>query len=94
MMDASPPVVVITDGHQPLLRRTVARVRPPLWLIAPDEGFAAAANTALERARSEGFPSIILLNDDAALLPGAREVLAREVARPGVGAAGALLLEE
>ncbi len=45
-MDASPPVVVITDGHQPLLRRTVARVRPPLWLIAPDEGFAAAANTS------------------------------------------------
>jgi GT2 family glycosyltransferase len=94
MMDASPPVVVITDGRQPLLRRAVARMRPPLWLIAPDEGFAAAANAALERARNEGFPSIILLNDDAALLPGAREVLTREVARPGVGAAGALLLEE
>jgi GT2 family glycosyltransferase len=94
MMDASPPVVVITDGDQPLLMRAVARVRTPLWLVAPDGGFAAAANAALERARSEGFSSIILLNDDAVLLPGAREALAREVSRPGVGAAGALLLEE
>jgi len=87
-------VVVITDGRQPLLRRAVARVRPPLWLIAPEEGFAAAANAALERARREGHASILLLNDDAVLLPGAREALAREISRPGVGAAGALLLEE
>ncbi len=113
-MRLSSPVVVVTSGRQPLLRRAVARVRPPLWLVSPDPevcsacgrpdaerisvredaGFAAAANAALERARRGGLRAILLLNDDACLLPGARSALEREVARPGVAAAGAVVLEE
>lgn len=113
-MSTSSPVVVVTSGRQPLLRRAVASLRPPLWLVSPDPdvtraarrsdaeripvredaGFAAAANAALEHARRGGQRVILLLNDDACLLPGARSALEREASRPGIAAAGALILEE
>ena len=65
------------------------------WIRIPDgRGFAAAAAVALERASAEGHQSVVLLNDDAVLLPGARGALEREVGRPGVAAAGAVVWEE
>ncbi len=60
----------------------------PRW-----EGFAAAAQAALSTARDRGHPAVILLNDDAYLLPGARHWLAGAIRQPGVAAAGAVLME-
>ncbi len=65
------------------------------WVrVHPDRGFAEAANAALLGASERGHAALLLLNDDAVLLPGARAHLAAEVMRPGVAAAGAVLLEE
>ncbi len=70
--------------------------RPGCRLLAapPRPGFAAAANLALRRAHAEGHDRVVLLNDDAWLEPGARELLLAAVEAPGVAAAGAVLLGE
>jgi GT2 family glycosyltransferase len=111
----SPPLAVVTSGHQPLLRRAVADQEGPVWLITDDpqaatraagrddvecfeiprgRGFARAAQHALELARDRGHGVVVLLNDDARLLPAARQWLVGAARQPGVAAAGAVLLEE
>jgi GT2 family glycosyltransferase len=90
------------DGLVPpwwLVTRRPARMRTlvsrPDQIVAVDgDGFAAAANAALEHARGLGYRALLLLNDDAWLRPGARSRLAAAIALPGVAAAGALLVNE
>lgn len=41
----------------------------------PGRGFAATANAGLARAQAQGFDRVLLLNDDAQLLPGCVEAL-------------------
>ena len=115
MPTKSPPLVVVTSGGQPLLRRAVAGELGPVWLFSdtPDgarshagrddvecfelprwKGFAAAAQLALLRAQARGHGAIVLLNDDAHLLPGARLWLAAAIRQPGVAAAGAVIMNE
>ena len=96
------PLLTRAMAYQPSPLWIVSPVRPGLprgvpfdWLeVGGELGFGAAANAALRRAADRGERAVILLNDDAMLLPGSRALLAAEVLRPGVGAAGAVLLEE
>lgn len=111
----SPPLAVVTSGHQPLLRRAVAGQEGPVWLITDDpraairaagrddieclelprgRGFARAAQLALQLASDRGHGAVVLLNDDARLLPAARRWLTGAVRQPGVAAAGAVVLDE
>jgi len=87
------PVWLITDDPDAAVR-TSGRDDVECIEVPRDWGFARAAQRALERARDHGYGAVVLLNDDAYLLPGARRWLAGAVRQPGVAAAGAVLLEE
>ena len=68
------PVVVVDDspdGDVSVPNATVLRTTGA-------EGFARAANMGLETMHAQGFERVLLLNDDAILLPGALEALNRE----------------
>ena len=56
----SPPLAVVTSGHQPLLRRAVAGQEGPVWLITDDPRAAIRAAgrddiECLELPRGRGF---------------------------------------
>ena len=60
MCSKSPPLVVVTGGHQPLLRRALARQEGPIWLFsdAPDAAARVAERDdveCFEVPRGSGF---------------------------------------
>jgi GT2 family glycosyltransferase len=79
-----------TDGTAELLEREVPSVR--VLKLAPNRGFAAAANQGAAEARGS---IILLLNSDALVEAGAlTSLLAAFDADARLGVAGALLLDE
>jgi N-acetylglucosaminyl-diphospho-decaprenol L-rhamnosyltransferase len=76
-----------TDGSVAALRAGQAAVQVR---AVPNRGFAASNNRGIEEGRA---PFVLLLNPDAALLPGALSVLeATAGANPGAGVVGALIV--
>jgi GT2 family glycosyltransferase len=73
-------VVIPHRRRDDLLARAVASVEGCVTLVEDDtagegRGFAATANAGLARAQKAGHDRVLLLNDDAWLLPGALEAL-------------------
>ena len=79
-----------TDGSLAMLARDFPTVRA---IASPDNiGFAGANNIAMRAAKGEFF---LLLNNDAAVAPGAVDTMLRILkARPDVGVLGPLLRNE
>lgn len=90
------PAVVVDDGDAPLPDRFLDACRAersaPLRRVrtAGGVGFARAVNAGLAACRAAGARRVLLLNDDAELLPGALDHLEAAFG-PGVGAVGPLI---
>ena len=81
------PVLVVDDAPRGMERPVEGRLR-----TGGGEGFARACNRGLAEAERRGFSHVLLLNDDAAPLPGCVEALCAAFVA-GVGAVGPVLME-
>ncbi len=64
------------------------------WIeVDADLGFGARANAGIAAARSDGFERVLLLNDDTTGQPDSLRLLTDALDTPGVGVAGAVLVE-
>jgi GT2 family glycosyltransferase len=62
--------------------------------LPENRGFAGGMNAGLDRVLSEGCDRILLLNNDAVLLPGCLRHLAGALDDPGLAAVGPVILRE
>ena len=81
------PTLIVDDSPAGRARPLEGRLR-----TRGEEGFARAANRGLAEAERLGFSHVLLLNDDAAPLPGCVEALCAAFVE-GVGAVGPVLVE-
>lgn len=89
------PVVVIDNGTAALSDAEVRGVIAHADFVALPEnvGFAAAANLAIRRALAAGADQVLLVNNDAVLLPDCLGELVRvATSGPGIAAVGAKVL--
>jgi len=88
--------IVVPHHGAPSLSRALASLPELPTQVVEDrdgEGFACAANRGLAIAQASGADWVLLLNDDAELMPGAIEALLA-ARTPGVRVLGAVLEEE
>jgi GT2 family glycosyltransferase len=89
------PAIVLDNGTGVLAERDVRAVlADALYLALPQNvGFAAAANACIRRALAAGADHVLLLNNDAVLLPDCvGELLRVATSAPGIAAVGAKVL--
>ena len=78
------------DGSQDFIRKNYPDVK--LFMNEENVGFSKANNRGLRECRGE---YILLLNSDTVMMPGAIEILIKELqSNPGLGAVGPALLQE
>lgn len=83
-------VVVVDDSDEGGLAADRALAGVTVVRTPGGVGFARAANAGLAAGEARGWSVVLLLNDDAAVAPGAFEALCAELG-PHVGAAGPVL---
>lgn len=86
-----PPAVVYLVDNSPDdgTAGLIAKEFPSVQIInaGENQGFAAGNNMGMKQALSDGFPYVLLINDDAELLPGSLSLLIESLEKnPAFGA--------